>query len=172
MRKVSLILSIFIFLFLINIKSANALTINSTYRDVSPSSSQSSNLLALAQNYDTFKESDFVIFSDSQYSYYIVWSKDLSLSNGTVKGSNIEYIRYLRDNNYDYSYTYGKDSSFNLNSTHLDTSSINGYGFVSLANMEYYHYLNYDTNSVKYEQFLIVGLALLFGIFLLRGGHF
>lgn len=172
MRKASLFLSIFIFLFLINIKSTNALTINSTYRDVSPNSNQASNLLALAQNYDTFKESDFVIFSDSQYSYYIVWSKDLSLSNGTVKGSNIEYIRYYRDNNYDYIYSYGKDSSFTLNSSYHDTSSIDGYGFVSLSNMEYYHYLNYDINSAKYEQFLIVGLALIFGIFLLRGGHF
>ena len=50
MRKASLFFSIFIFLFLINIKSANALTINSTYRDVSPKSSQASNLLALAKN--------------------------------------------------------------------------------------------------------------------------
>lgn len=172
MSKVSLILSIFIFVFLINIKSVNALTINSTYRDVSPSSSQASNLLALAQNYDTFKESDFVIFSDSQYSYYIVWSNDLSLSNGTVKGSNIEYIHYYRENNYNYSYSYGKDSSFTLNSSYLVTSSIDGYGFVSLSNMQYYHYLNYDINSAKYEHFLILGLALIFGIFLLRGGHF
>lgn len=165
----------FIFIFIISIFftiNVNALTINSTYRDVTPTSSQSTNLLSLAQNYDSFKESEFVIFSDSQYSYYIVWSKDLSLSNGTVKGTNIEYIHYHRNDDYTYTYDYGTDSTFSLTSSYLETSSIDGYGFVSLSDMEYDYYIKYDDNSTMYEQFSIVLVALIFGIFLLRGGHF
>lgn len=124
----------------------NALTISSTYRDISPNNTNASNLLALAENYDTFKDSKFVIFSDSSDSYYIVWGNDLSVSNNVVSGSKIEYLRYYRiSSGYSYQYVYGTDTIFRLSSSYYNTSNINGYGFLSLDSkqFDFYYYGKY-----------------------------
>ena len=138
------------------ISNSYALSIGSTYRDIPPNNSNATNLLALAQNYDSFKDSKFVIFSDLSDSYYIVWSSDLHLSNNVVSGTKIEYLRYYRiSSNYSYQYVYGTDSSFRLVSNYHNTSNINGYGFVSTINQQF------DLNFyIKY--FLILITAFLF----------
>lgn len=148
------VISIFTF-FIFNFK-VDALTINSTYRDMPPSNSTTSNLLALAQNYDTFHNSEFVIFSDSQWSYYIVWGNDIKLENNRLVGSKIEYLRYYRTtSNSDYQYIYGTDTIFSLTSSYHNTSSIDSYGFVSMTDLQY---KNYDFE----KNFLILITGFLF----------
>jgi len=145
-----------IFTFLVFNSNVNALTINSTYRDMPPSNSTTSNLLALAQNYDSFHNSDFVVFSDAQWSYYIVWGNDIKLENNRLIGSKIEYLRYYRTStNSDYQYQYGTDTSFSLTSYYHNTSSIDGYGFVSMTDLQY---KNYEL----IEQFLILITGFMF----------
>lgn len=141
------VVGIFVFL-VIGATKVDALTINSTYRDMPPSNTNGSNLLALAQNYDSFNNTRFVIFSDTQYSYYIVWGKNLTVSNGIINGTSIEYLRYYQVNtSIGYQYVYGIDTSFRLTSSYQNTSNINGYGFVSLSNNQhrlYYHLSNFQ----------------------------
>jgi len=50
-----------------------ALDISGTYDDMESTSSQAENLIDYASSYESFMDSDFVVFHDSQYSYYIVW---------------------------------------------------------------------------------------------------
>lgn len=137
---------------------ASALTFNSTYSDTVSTSSQSINLINYAMSYDDFLDSDYVIFTDSQNSYYIVWSKNMKVNNGIVTASNIKYIHYYRSSNYNsYSYVYGSDSSFTLHSSFVDTSSLANYGFKSSTYDEYkYSYYN--------KHFFILILAFIFVI--------
>ncbi len=162
-KNLSLFLLILSFM-LLPAFNVNALTINSTYRDMPPSNSTTSNLLSLAQNYDSFNNSKFVIFSDSQYSYYIVWGKDIKLENNRLVGSKIDYLRYYRINSsYDYQYTYGTDTSFSLTSSYHDTSNIDGYGFVSLSNLEYRYY-----SDQKNSYILLIAFAFVIAITCLK----
>ena len=160
MPRVKILKYFFFFIlaiFFVNNRSVNALSISSTYRDVPPNNSNATNLLSLAQNYDSFKDSKFVIFSDSSDSYYIVWSDNLKLSNDAVVGDKIEYLRYYRySSGYNYQYVYGTDTSFRLApSSYHSTSNIDGYGFLSLDNKQFvfYYYSKY---------FLILITAFLF----------
>lgn len=134
--------NLFIFLFLlftifVTSNRVEALTINSTYADVVSTSTQVTNLINYAMSYDDFIDSDYVIFTDVQNSYYIVWSKDLSFNNNIVTGTNIKYIHYYRNSSNVYTYVYGTDSSFSLRSSYVNTSSLNNYGFTSSLFEEY-----------------------------------
>lgn len=160
MPRIKVLNYFFIFLLafiFVNCNHVSALSISSTYRDVPPNNSNATNLLALAQNYDSFKGAKFVIFSDSNDSYFIVWSDNLKLSNDAVVGDKIEYLRYYRySSGYNYQYVYGTDTSFRLApSSYHSTSNIDGYGFVSANNQQFdiYYYLKY---------FLIFMTAFLF----------
>lgn len=148
-----------LFVLITHSNKVNALTFSSSYTDVTPTSSQANNLINYAMSYDSFIHSDYIIFCDQQYSYYIVWSDDLKLQNGLVTGSNIEYIRYYRSSStsYDYVYTYGTDSTFSLTSSNVNTSSLEEYGFKSVLYSEYKYY---DYNL----QFLIIIVAIIFVI--------
>lgn len=117
--------------------NVSALTVSDTYSDVSSTSSQAVNLVNYAANYDSFINSDFVVFCDVQYSYYIVWG-ELELKDGIVSGTDIEYIHYYRTDSYNsYTYEYGTDVSFALNSDKLCTSNIENYGFRSAVYEEF-----------------------------------
>lgn len=112
---------------------------NSTYQDVSSTSSQAVNLLNYAISFDSFRGADYVIFCDEQYSYYIVWG-DLAYEEDAVEGSNINYIHYYRDTSSGYnSYVYdtGAAETFSLVSEHVNTSSLAEYGFKSILHEEY-----------------------------------
>lgn len=110
---------------------SHAMSITSTYSDVTSTSTQAENLYNLAKSYDTFEYSDFVIFRDSQYSYYIVWG-DLQVSAETVSGSNVEYVNYYATTTSGYSstyvYEYDSDSSFSLKSDYVVVSNLDNYG--------------------------------------------
>ena len=143
------------------------MTISSLYSTVASTSTQAVNLLNLAMNYDSFKGSDYIIFCDTQYSYYIVWG-DLSSSSGKVTGSDISYIHYYRLDSSSYSgtytYVYGEDSSFNLtlSDEYLTTSSLPGVGFVSLTGVQYEYYSTATDATVFTLAVLLVLMFLAF----------
>lgn len=126
-----IILSLFTILFCFNYPMA--LTITGLYGDVGANSTQTENLLLYAKNQDSeFLEKDFVVFRDSQNSYYIVWGH-LDYANNAVTGDDVKFIRYYRpDNINSYTYQVGEDDSFILtNIKFLLTSNINGLGISS-----------------------------------------
>lgn len=127
-----IILSLFTILFCFNYPMA--LTITGLYGDVGANSTQTENLLRYAMNQDSnFMEKDYVIFRDSQNSYYIVWG-DLLYSSSSVTGSDVLFIRYYRPDGTTSSYTYqiGSDNFFTLsNINSLVTSNIDGLGISS-----------------------------------------
>ena len=137
---------------------------NFTYADLVGTSSQAVNLLNYAMNFDSFRDSDFVIFNDEQYSYYIVWGKDFTYTSSTVVGSDVEYVRYYRSGStgsYQYYYTKGSENSFSLTYDNLVTSNLNEVGVVSPT---------YETYEYQYNTTLlfILAISLLFGM-MLRG---
>lgn len=106
--------------------SSSALTVNSTYSDVTSTSTQAVNLVNFAMSYEDFVTSDYVVFCNEQNSYYIVWG-DLSYNDSSVSGSDVQYLRYYRagsGTSYQYTYQYGTDSSFKLTPSHMCTSNI------------------------------------------------
>lgn len=144
------------------------MTINSLYGTVSSTSNNALNLLYRAMNYDSFLDSEYIIFQDEQYSYYIVWG-NLKEENGRVTGSDIEYVRYYRTDsssgyNYTYSYVYGTDASFalTLSEENLTTSNISGVGFVSMAAEQYEYYSTSGDKFLQFLDFLILFLAFMF----------
>lgn len=143
------------------------MTINSLYGTVTSTSSNAINLLYRAMNYGSFSNSEYIIFQDDQYSYYIVWG-ELVEGNGIVSASDIEYIHYYRSDssnyNYVYSYDYGTDSSFSLtlSSEYQTTSNIPGVGFVSLAAVQYDYYSQSAEKFMTVLDFFILGIAFLF----------
>ena len=155
---------IFVFVMLLALLmsfNAAALTVSDTYSDVSSTSSQAVNLVNYAANFESFIDSEFVIFCDSQYSYYIVWG-DLENNNGIISGSDVEYIHYYRTDNFNsYTYRYGTDISFGLNPDNLCTSNIENFGFRSSA------YETFKLND-NVNKSLIFILAFLFVIMILR----
>lgn len=129
------------------------------YGSVASTSSNAVNLLNLAMNYKSFAGSDYIVFNDSQYSYYVVWG-DLEHTGNQVTGSDVEYIRYYRTDstsyNGTYTYVYGEGSSFllNLSDEYQTTSSLPEVGFVSLAAEQYQFYSGAS-------DFFVFGLAIL-----------
>lgn len=122
------------------------MNITDTYSDVTGTSSQTVNLVNYAKNLDhSFLCSDYVVFCDQQYSYYIVWAENLELQNNKVVGNDIQYIRYYRIlNDYSSSYKYvtGNDTSFSLNYDTLVTSNIEKVGFSCPTFDTYQHQSN------------------------------
>lgn len=148
--------------------NSSALTVNTTYSDVTSTSTQAVNLVNFAMSYDDFISSDYVVFCDAQYSYYIVWG-DLSYNGTSVSGSDVQYLRYYRSGSgtsYSYTYDYGTDSDFKLTPSHMCTSNIRNFGFSSSTYQEYKHYYDYNC-------FIVFVCSILFVILiqqLRRGG--
>ena len=142
--------------------SASAFTVFSTYSDVYPTSTQAINLLNCAMNYSDFEKSDWVIFRDSSYSYYIVWSDELNVTGDTVKSSSCDFIHYHRtgsSGDYSYIYEHGTDTSFQMTSVNLNVSNIEGYGFMSST---YDDWVSHRDNIRFFIIVVSVLLALLF----------
>lgn len=152
---------VFFSVFLLFSLPCSALTFSSTYSDLTSTSSQVTNLINYAMNYDTFIASDYVCFRPTQYDYYIVWG-DLYLNGSTVSSSNeVEYIRYYREATYgDYKYEYGTAANFSLSSAFINTSNIDTYGFSSSVHNTYYF-------EYVIKGLLILLVAFVFGKFLI-----
>lgn len=153
-----------IFIFMCTLSYPRALSFNGLYNDMSATATQTENLLNYATNLDSdFFEKDFVIFRDSQNSYYIVWG-DLVYSNNSVTGGEIDYIRYYRPDGTMNTYTYkvGSDNTFTLsNINYLVTSNIDGLGISSPTYNSYY----YEHKSMMLSIFMSSCLS---GIFILK----
>lgn len=136
---------------------------------VTSTSSQAINLINYAMSFDSFHDSDYVIFNDSEYSYYIVWGK-LENENGQVTGDDVEYIHYYRTSTSGYTSNYvyevGSDTSFvlSLSSEYVPTSNVTEVGFVSQQVVQ-----NDFTSDIVW--LLTFGVAFLFVIMMkqLRG---
>lgn len=141
---------------------SRAMSVSSTYADVVSTSTQAENLYNLAKSYDSFDYADFVIFRDTQYSYYIVWG-DLEESSGTVTGFDVEFVRYYTTTTSGYSsnyvYEYGSDSSFSLTSDYVVVSNLDNYGM---------RFSQYETESFYKNSVFISVLAcsMIFAIML------
>lgn len=140
------------------------MSINGLYNDMSATATQTENLLNYAINQDSnFLEKDYVIFRDSQNSYYIVWG-DLLYSSSSVTGTDVLFIRYYRPDGTTNTYTYqvGSDNSFTLsNINYLVTSNIDGLGISSPT----YNTYHYEHKSMILSIFMT---ACLSGIFILK----
>lgn len=132
---------------------------HSTYSDVVQSNTTCQNLISLAMNYESFTDSDFVVYCPSQYTYFIVWG-DLSATQGKVTSTDsVNYIEYSRGSDMVYSYTVGSSENFTLNFSDVFVSNINGFGMRSALYDEYN-----SQNLVK--DFLTFNTIILFVIFL------
>ena len=138
-----------------------------TYSDLSSSSSTGQNLLNLALNHQSFRNKDFVIFQNGQYSYYIVWSDKLDYSGISVSADEIEYIQYIREGSgydYTYRYIYGTDTEFSLTINNLTVSNVDGLGFISPIYEE-----NEARINDKYFNIFIVATLFVVALTSLRG---
>lgn len=143
-----------------------ALNADETYSDLTSTSSQVTNLINYANNYETFIDSKYVCYRAGQNDYFIVWG-DLNYNGSVVTSdSEIEYIRYFRSSNTsEWKYQYDTDSSFSLKSSFINTSNIDTYGFSSSVFSAYY-----NEHVIRY--LLIFILAILFAKFVTaRGSH-
>lgn len=142
--------------------SASALNL-SAVNDLASTNTNVTNLINYASSYPNFYESDYVCFTDADYSYYIVWG-DFTVNNGVVTGGDIQYLHYYRTNtsgyNNVYDYEYGEDNTFKLNiNDHIITSNINNLGFSSSV------YDTYKTNRDTVGLTVII-TSILFAIML------
>lgn len=155
MKKMFSVFLVFLLLMVIFSMNAFALS-NSTYTDLSSTSSQASNLLSYAMNFDNFLYSDFVIYQSAQYSYFIVWADKLTYENGVVTSEgSIQYVSYVRaDSSYNYNWQYGESADFTLSVNHMTISNVDGLGFKSSLFNEYIFFDNF-------KNFSIFGLAAL-----------
>ncbi len=147
--KISLCCIIVFVLFTANCFALSA----STYADLAQSSTQVQNLISYAHSYNSFINSDFVVFQSGQYNYYIFWG-DLNYNGSSVTASEAECISYYREGSgYDYQYRYSYDDSENLSLTvnNLVVSNVDELG----------------SSSALYEEFKSYNRDKAFGIFIL-----
>lgn len=154
-KKIICIVFVVITVFLFTV-SASALSATS-YSDLPSTSSQATNLITYAMSFDDFITSDYVCFRDSQYSYYCVWSDEITWSGSTISADNIKYVRYFRNNTYDeWQYGYGIDTSFTFSTAYLVTSNVPGLGSTSSVFETYYFQHNFMILGIVFTGFLLV----------------
>lgn len=163
-KKIYFFVLIFTCSFMITSK-VSALSFNDSYGNITSTNSNAIDLINYAISFDSFTDSDYVIFHAEQYSYYIVWG-DLTYNNGSFTGKNIEYINYYRTStgtgyNYTYDYNYGTDTSFSFNS---DFSVITNIDNAGLTN-ETYRIFDYNEKMFDLiKNFLILITGFIFVI--------
>ena len=141
------------------------MVINSMVGSVQGTSTNAINLLTYAMNFDSFKGSEYIIFNDSDYSYYIVWGDLKREGSRVISSGAVEFIRYYRTTSSGYSGTYmydhGSDNSFSLSLSdeYVTTSNISEVGFRSQVGEQYEFY---DSASML----LIFAVAMIFAIML------
>lgn len=163
-KKILCIFFVVITVFLFTV-SASALSATS-YGDLPSTSSQVTNLINYAMSFDDFITSDYVCFRDSQYSYYLVWSDDITWQGSTISADDIKYVRYFRNNNYDeWQYGYGSDTSFTFSTAYLVTSNVQGLGSTSSVFETYYH-----QHNIMLLFILLTGFILVVAFTSLKGG--
>lgn len=150
----------------VSIKS-DALTVSSLSADVSATSSNAVTLVNYAANYESFYNSDYVVFCCNSSEYYIAWGKDFYVDGNVIKSDNpVDVCLYYRNSNYS-GYTYVHTTSSNLSVTcdRVVTSNMS-LGQRSAAA---------DTFNQNYNEmymYVLIGAFVIFGTFIkMRRGY-
>lgn len=150
---------------IIAVFSVNAFALSgTTYADLSQSSSTVQNLISYANNYDDFISSDYVVFQNGQYSYYIFWG-DLEYNGTSVTASEAQCISYIREGSgydYSYTYTYSDKQTLSLTVNHTVISNIDELGSSSALYEEYKQNFRSTAFNVFILAFLFVLMILAF----------
>lgn len=145
--------------------SVNAFALNtSTYADISSTATNTQNLINYAINYDSFKDTEYVVFQSAQYSYYIVWG-DFEYNGTSVTSDKVEYIQYYREGSgydYVYQYSYGANEVFALSVNNVVVSNVEGLGMSSNLYRDYEYYRSFDLNTILFGGALLVIMILTF----------
>lgn len=130
--------------FVVSIGSAAALS-STTSAALNSNNTTANNLISYAVNYDDFLSSDYVVYQEGTYSYYIVWG-NLKYNNSVITNDGIvNYVHYYREGtpgDYNYTYVYNTDDNFSLNINHSIITNITGAGGNSITFIEHYFYKN------------------------------
>lgn len=119
---VGIILSCFAF----QMSSASALTVPTLYADLN-NGSQFNNLFNYAARFDSFYNSAYIGFRDSQNSYYLAWGeKDaFTVSGSVVTSPSCSFVRYYRQSNTsDWKYLYTENDTLSVMCDKLCTTNI------------------------------------------------
>lgn len=162
-RKMVVIISLVFALVSSMAVSASALTVPNLYSDLSGTSSQIQNLANYASKYDSFYDSSYVGFRDSQYSYYLVWgdANAFDAVGNVVTSSDCSYVRYYRPTTTsDWEYVYIEDDTLSVNCDYLVTSNLDVKGF----NSTYIDEWNFRHNVRQWC--VLIGVFIVFGAFM------
>lgn len=112
----------------------------STYNSLNQNSSQVTNLISYASNYDGFFESDYVVAQTGQYEYILAYG-DLVYSNSSING-DVSIIRYSRGTDNKYRYSFVTDDNFSLSVADSVITSIPQVGGCSslYSQLKFYHF--------------------------------
>lgn len=153
------------FILILSVFSINAFALTtSTYGDLSQSNTAVQNLISYANNYPDFLKSDYVVFQNGQYSYYIFWG-DLEYNGSLVTASEAQCISYIREGSgydYEYKYTYSDAQTLSLTVSDTVISNIEGLGSSSALYAEYESYSDNRLLFIFMLAFMFVMMLLAF----------
>lgn len=158
MRKILTILLSCLLLLSVFIFPASALN-HSTYSDLSQNNSTVQNLISFAMNYNSFKDSKFVVYTSAQNMYFIVWG-DLSVNGSVISSTDeINFVEYSRDTDMQYTYKHSLSDNFSLSVNDTIVTNLKEIGMQSSLYDEYIF-------REKFSDFSILLLIFTFLIFL------
>lgn len=140
-NKICVMLCIIVIISLIPLTSFG-LTVSNLYADFN-NGTQFTNLLNYATRYDSFYNSKYIAFRDSQNSYYLVWGDNnaFAVENNVVTCSDCSYVRYYRaTTNSDWEYLYSENDTLSLGCDYMVTTNlvgVLGFGSVAVDEWEY-----------------------------------
>lgn len=113
----------------------------STYGSLNQNSSQVTNLISYASNYDGFFESDYVVAQTGQYEYILAYG-DLDINSNNIITGSASIIRYSRGTDNQYRYYFIDDGNFSLSVVDSVISSIPevGGGSSLYSQLKFYHF--------------------------------
>lgn len=142
----------------------------SVYADLLSTASQSTLLLNYAQNQVSFANSEFVIFNDAEYSYYIVWGDlEYSSTSNLILADDVEYAHYYRTSSTGYNSVYdldvGTDTLLQLDlDDFMVVSNLDDVGYASVLHEQYNFY-----SDMRF--FVLFGVSFLFAIMVMLFRH-
>lgn len=146
---------------------ASALTVPSLYGDMTGSSTQLQNLANYATRYDSFFNSKYVAFRDSQNSYYLVWGESdaFTTGNNQVTCADCEFVRYYRPtSSSDWEYVYTENDSLSLNAGYLVTTNLDGIKGFNSELIDEWNFRHNTRNVLVFYGVLLVFCSLLVSV--------
>lgn len=121
-----LCLCIILLTFVSYMSPVSALTVPTLYADLN-NGTQFNNLFNYASRFDSFYNSAYIGFRDSQNSYYLVWGdkNEIGVSGSVVTCSDCSFVRYYRESTTsDWRYLYTQDDTLSVTCDKLCTTNI------------------------------------------------